>query len=104
MLGVVEKGLDVQMSPDNVLTWYLPEVAIFHTLRRVFISLQILPQGSGGWLTKVVRLQKLRKGVGYRQRTSYTKFEIYASHGQSRIAPPPFNMRTTPLSNLSISR
>lgn len=41
MLGVVGKELDVQMSPDNVLTWYLPEVAIFHTLKRVSISLQI---------------------------------------------------------------
>lgn len=48
MLGVVGKELDVQISPDNVLTWYLPEVAIFHTLRRVSISLQILPKDLEG--------------------------------------------------------
>lgn len=48
MPGVVGKELDVQMSPDNVLTWYLPEVAIFHTLRHLSISLHILPKDLEG--------------------------------------------------------
>lgn len=74
MLGVVGKELDVQMSPDDVPTWYLPEVAIFYgTLRHLSISLQILPKDLEGSriVTKVARLQKLHEGVGYRQRTSY---------------------------------
>lgn len=76
MLGVVGKELDVQMSLDKCT--YLGSNLSY--LEACFHQPADTPQGSGGWLTKVVRLQKLRKGVGYRQRTSYyTKF--YASHG-----------------------
>lgn len=49
MLGVVGKELGVQMSLDNVLTWYLPEVAIFHRyLEASFHQPADTPQGSGG--------------------------------------------------------
>lgn len=49
MLGVVGKELDVQMSPDNVLTLYLPEVAIFHRyLEACFHQPADTPQGPGG--------------------------------------------------------
>lgn len=50
MLGVAGKELDMQMSPDNLLTWYLPEVAIFHRYLEACFhqSADTSPQGSAG--------------------------------------------------------